>query len=402
MTLEEHFKACAELLQDWNHFLDYEPIRNYPDFRKRKINSWVEELQEKSLPELVELENNLTIKTRYQEFENLLQKIRSLIQFPMIKVSREDQQLISNKVKKKKMHEIKQIKAVLDPIENVTIVDIGSGAGHLSENLIHNRKRFSYCIDIDQNLQRVGEKRIKNNANKNLEKIEFKNICFDENTKFIPETSYDKKLILGLHACGDLTSDILHYFQKTKSEYILSVGCCYHMITHKYNLSRVAKEFGLQFTANAFNLAARCNAVHTEESLALKFKIREYRYGLHCYLYHLGHLDFFSIGKTKVTDYAESFGEYAQKYAPDLVISREHAQTFFESEINTQTTSSLIHTDIFRHVFGRLIETYIVLDRALFLEENNCEVNIHEIFEKQISPRNLAIIAGHKESNGLI
>ena len=50
-----------------------------------------------------------------------------------------------------------------------------------------------------------------------------------------------------------------------------------------------------------------------------------------------------------------------------------------------------ILADIIRGLLGRVIETYLVLDRAVSLEEQGHKVDVIEIFDRKLSPRNLLI-----------
>ena len=390
MNLVEQFEACALFLKQWKSFLDFEPIRNYPDYCPEKISDWVDELQTKDINELVELENSLEIKTAYPELENLLLKIKELTDFPT-HTGNQDLSLISNKIKKKKQHEIKQISSLVEHLDEINLIDIGSGTGYLSENLVEKRNRFSYCLDINADFQAAGKKRIENNNPHNSDKIEFKNICFDEKAPTFKRV-HGQSLVLGLHACGDLSSDIINYFHKEKLDHLVVVGCCYHKLTNKYNLSSFAQNNGLTFTTNAFNLAARSFTLTDQISLERKIKIRTYRYMLHCYLSSLGHKDFIPTGKTQLDDYEKTFGEYARIYAPKLITSKEDAQAFSEKETNQKQVNRIIHTDILRVLFGRVIESYIALDRAICLEEKGHQVIVMQLFDRSLSPRNLAII----------
>lgn len=389
MNLAKRFDQCSLLLKEWETFLALEPIRNYPKFCPELIKDWVEELQSKNHVELSQVEKTLDLSSKFSGFNDLLSQIKTIIDFPKIQMN-EELVLISQRIKRKKEHEIKQIKSLLKDQDQFEFLDFGGGTGHLCENLIHNKNRFGFSIDLDSSFQESGKLRIENNNPENLNKMEFLNLEFGENS--IPELTqrYSKQVVLGLHACGDLTPDILSYFENSQSDLLISVGCCYHKLTTKFNLSRKAT---LNFTPNAFNLAARSFAPMNTEDLKLKIKVRFYRYLLHCYLYELGHKEFIPTGKTRLLDYTKSFGEYAKIYAPDLIHSKKDAQLFHDDYKNQKIAKKIIYTDLFRGLFGRVIETYIVLDRALYLEERGCKVEIKEIFDHNISPRNLAIIA---------
>lgn len=390
MNLVEQFEKCHSFLKKWNDFLELEPIRKYPTFCPDTIVPWIDELETKSISELVNLENHFEIETAYPEFENLLLEIKSLIDFP-IQPTDHSFKLICNKVRKKKEHEIKQISSLINPLDGINLIDIGSGAAHLSENLIQSRNRYSYCIDRNASFQAAGKKRIELNNPLNSQKIEFKNMSFDENAASFTKV-HNQSLVLGLHACGDLSSDIIQYFEKEKLENLVVIGCCYQHLSTKYNLSQLAQKKGLALTSNAFNLAARSYTLGDIVSLERKVKIRIYRFMLHCYLYTLGHNEFIPTGKTRLPDYEKSFGEYAKIYAPHLISSQSEAQAFYDNPAHLKMVNRIIRTDIFRGLFGRVIEVYIALDRALYLQENGYQVEVKEIFERSLSPRNLAIV----------
>lgn len=393
MSLREHFLACAKFLKKWESFLKLEPIRTYPDFCPDKISPWVDELMQKDLAELNELENNCSLVSQYNEFEILVDEIKTLVTFPKLEKNSTDSSLVFREMKKKKEHEIMQIKKILENEDEFTLIDIGGGKGHLSENLIQDKNRFSFCIDQDHTLQISGSKRIGDNNPDNSDKIKFIPLTFNNVAPVYSYDKYKKSLVLGLHACGDLSCDIIDYFDRIKADQLISVGCCYHKMTDRYNLSKLSKEVELKLTPNGFNLATRSNSILSIDDFKVKLKVRSYRYMLHCYLYKNGHKEFIPTGKTKIADYDLPFFEYALKYAKKFIDSRDDAQAYYENPKNKKNVQRIIHTDILRGLFGRVIESYLILDRAFFLLEKGYEIEVVEVFDKHLSPRNLAIIA---------
>jgi len=390
MNLQVRFEKVQNLLEEWLEFLLLEPIRKYPNHSPTNIQPWINSLKKLSIDELVEFENNLIIRSNDSDFLKLLDDIKNLTTFPKFNLLNNNEKLISNKIKEKKSHEIKAIKNLIHPLDEINIIDIGSGAAHLSENLINKKNRNSICIDLNGEFQQRGKKRIHQNNLENSQKIKFLTVNFDESSSINRNRKYKNDIVIGLHACGDLSPDIINFALKDNSKYILSIGCCYHKITTKYNLSSTAR---LQLSTNAFNLAARTHRIQTKKDLERKIMVRTYRYGLHCYLYSLGHQVFFPIGQTKLSDYELSFGSYAKKYATNLNIKSEIAEVFFNQQEIQNQINDLIYIDIFRGIFGRLIESYLILDRALYLCERGHRVEIIEIFDRKLSPRNLAIFA---------
>jgi hypothetical protein len=48
---------------------------------------------------------------------------------------------------------------------------------------------------------------------------------------------------------------------------------------------------------------------------------------------------------------------------------------------------------LIRWQIGRALELYLLLDRAIYLEENNYTAILAEFFSENISPRNIGILA---------
>lgn len=54
--------------------------------------------------------------------------------------------------------------------------------------------------------------------------------------------------------------------------------------------------------------------------------------------------------------------------------------------------------ELVRHVFRRAIEVWLVLDRALYLQQHGYQVSIKTFCEKQLTPRNILILANTNPS----
>jgi hypothetical protein len=49
--------------------------------------------------------------------------------------------------------------------------------------------------------------------------------------------------------------------------------------------------------------------------------------------------------------------------------------------------------ELVRHVFRRAIEVWLVLDRALYLQQQGYQVSVKTFCKKQLTPRNILILA---------
>lgn len=393
MNLEQKFEMCATFLNKWNDFLKLEPIRVHPNPFPIEMAEWAQELISMKTEDLVLLENCLSLKIDNKELQNFLSQISRITEFPLFSGNIQNlEQKISKKISEKKKHELERILSVTSELEDIHIVDIGGGAGYLTENLVYNKNRFSFCIDANKKLQERGSIRIHNNSIENRKKVKFIHSFFDHRFNSQSIKHDVDKLIIGLHSCGDLSSEIIKYFDQSNSKYLLNVGCCYQKLNNNYNISNFSKKHKIVFSENALNLASRCFSYQSKEKLEKKIKVRTYRYALHFYLQKKGIKSFTPIGRTQLSDYKKPFSDYVKKYTPQYFTTSEHAESFFNSPQIQDLVSQTIHIDLLRGLLGRVIETYIVLDRALFLKERNYNVSIQTIFDRKLSPRNLAII----------
>jgi hypothetical protein len=53
----------------------------------------------------------------------------------------------------------------------------------------------------------------------------------------------------------------------------------------------------------------------------------------------------------------------------------------------------MVLCNLIRWQLGRALEIYILLDRALFLEEHQYQVSVKTYFKESLSPRNIGILA---------
>ncbi|KAJ3134530.1 hypothetical protein HK100_003522 [Physocladia obscura] len=171
---------------------------------------------------------------------------------------------VSAGMSRKKLYEVERFsKVIIDMIENsdhqesTTIIDIGAGQGYLTHRLTTCRP--CVAIDFDQ-IQTVGSKkrgadikkgkfgdtRHSNFSNKksaprkeiiyktlNVDAESLQNLVSDLSSSNSIDGSDTNFMLVGLHACGDLSSSaILGAFQKCPEvKFVAIVPCCYNLLT---------------------------------------------------------------------------------------------------------------------------------------------------------------------------
>ncbi|KAM7345778.1 uncharacterized protein ACRADG_011927 isoform 1-T3 [Cochliomyia hominivorax] len=156
----------------------------------------------------------------------------------------------------KKQHEIQRLATVVGDIlkvkdvdnkEKFLLIDFGSGLGYLSELLYKLNENFLILgLEADTYRVEAAEKRIKTYITSNKHSIVYRQQFITENSKeFIKRTAEEvfklnyqtaaaeqlttKMVIIGLHACADLTITSMKLFlQMAQVQKLIIMPCCYH------------------------------------------------------------------------------------------------------------------------------------------------------------------------------
>lgn len=395
MNLKERFIACREFLSGYLDILELEALKFYPRPLPGQFEGWSAGVQELSLDDLLMLENyQIPLSIKDPSLKTFLKTIQNLIDIPKEQAPAPLlPSELTRKLNPKKKSELERMRQLVDELEWEQLLDIGGGAGHLSACLTHRSHRRSLCLDRNREFQERGRKRLDRWLPKTGEKIEFIHCDFNSELNLQETKSDSVQLIAGLHGCGDLTTNIVRYYRNSNSKYLLSLGCCYQDLNGDYNISGLAQDDGLRFSKNALHLAARCHAVNDKTDMENKVLARRYRYALHFYLHDFQGKEFEAIGNTRLKDCSLPFSSYAKKYADLEGVATLDLDVFYGSEEVQRRIHFTIAADVLRGLLGRVIEIYIALDRALYLEESGCEVDVVEVFDRTLSPRNLLVFA---------
>jgi len=312
-----------------------------------------------------------------------------------------------NKVKGKKRHEILILAEVFKEIQNNKkfshLVDIGGGVGHLARIMAHYNGIECISLDINEEFQTLGKKRLEKYPKPEFAKDvrfithDFTRELEGEMTKKIfTEQSFS----LGLHTCGPLALRHIECALQNKTRGLLNFGCCYNRLDPNtdINISETSKSSGLQgMNTYTFTLASRGHGSMGLEDFVHKRRVKDYRYALHIYFYDiLGIKDLVPVGDSHHREYWVDFGEYAigklKKLGHEIKWSKEEFDQFFNQESIQRVLNDLFMVNIIRWQLGRTLELYILLDRALYIEEQGKEVKLIQFFDENLSPRNIGVL----------
>ncbi len=373
-------------------------LQNWPESGQNYPKSWIERLASLETEDLRAFANLIPQNQFGEDLNQLIAKAEShdfLVRTANKELSLADVQGLTEK----KQHEVSRLLALIeDQSEGIErAVDLGGGVGHLARLCI---KYFGFSfqsIDRDEKLQEKGRFWLKRTRNFPREKLEFiLGNCSADDATLDAHFQGAKLLSLGLHTCGSLAVTQMQKSRDAKA--LINFGCCFDKTSLKdLNLSQLAKLDPIPWNQSSLFLATRSRKALSIKEFTLLRRVNDYRFALDLYLRkEYPEKGFLIAGYAPKALYESDFATYAQDR-----LQRLHLRADEDAKLNAFFTSQEIQREIFvifaahliRNIFARPLELLIILDRALWLEEAAWKVDIEAVFDRDISPRNLAIIA---------
>uniref|UniRef100_H2ZEG7 Methyltransferase domain-containing protein n=1 Tax=Ciona savignyi TaxID=51511 RepID=H2ZEG7_CIOSA len=227
----------------------------------------------------------------------------------------------------------------------------------------------------------------------------------------------ERFLLTGLHACGDLSATMVKLFAECHEvTAVVSVACCYMKITtdldqpqmgrmnnqedsYRYPLS----EFVQKLPDHCLPYKSREASCHALEDYKLRLEENTNHLKMHCYR---------AVLESMIR---ESYPEIIRP--PVQTVKKAYDLPFLEYvklafvKLNLELPNEISDSSRFESMLSRwqqvvtyytisvmvasVVEMIILLDRMLFLEENNFECELSATFEPTLSPRCFSITA-HK------
>lgn len=416
-SLEKLYESLSSELESLYHFLknyqliwSEEVLNNYPLTLSQYNNDWLKIISHLTIDQEWQVDCGKSIDDLpSSDLKTLLLKLQMFEKVPRWqgteKVNYPSWAFF--KVSGKKQHEIEKVVQTL-PIFNLRpgdhFIDIGGGKGHLARILTLYHGLNGVTLDSNFEFQDLGVKRLhKYKKPQGHGQLEFILHTFGEESLISKEAEYFKniQLSLGLHTCGPLA---LHHLSKLRDDQsLLNFGCCYQKMDIKTDviLSHFAKKYApLSFTKHALTLATRGHTSITFKEYLLKKKVKRMRAGLHFFMIENGiQSGFVTVGSAPPRLYNLSFSEYvvtklkeigAQSFLNECSIS--DIENFWEKDDTQNKINEVYRACLIRWRFGRVLEKFIIYDRALSCIEKGFPVEVYQFFDEKISPRNIGLI----------
>ncbi len=207
---------------------------------------------------------------------------------------------------------------------------------------------------------------------------------------------------VGLHTCGKLAVDIIKVGAKKQTPVIVNFGCCYQKLDVSNELQNIS-DFArgndtILMNTYALTLSCRAHKKMNDKDYSFKLKVKLFRYAIHILLHdHYDMKEVLTLGNSHRKLYDGPFSDYAKEQFSRLNLPLRHTaeelNNFFANPALLKTIREMLAAGLIRNALGRVLEVYLLLDRAIFLEERGYKVSVEEFFDEELSPRNIGITA---------
>lgn len=314
------------------------------------------------------------------------------------------------KMNAKKRHEVPRLAKKIKESNVKKVVDIGCGQCYLSSYLVVDSDCSVLAYDGDPVQIKGAQKRIQllNRINcRNVKALQSMSNNLKMECEFVDETFLREKFkgyqenwcMTSLHACGDLSVNMINAFINIPScSYLVNLSCCYHKLSSKgfplSKRSRKEPDITSIFGPRALNMASEVPHRWRDPLYDLKGSLKRnyYRALLQVLLVEIGYMEkgqYLRLGSNSIFS---TFSDFAHDAVAKLGIKVTESDIMkVEKRLETQK-HRFYYCMALKSILGPVIESFVLLDRYFYLEENGFHPKIVTIFDKLISPRNKALI----------
>lgn len=437
----EKLASCVQFLQEHRVLMESQITACYvKNYIQREVvrEEWLQELERFTYPELVRLRRNIG-GIRNSGLRRFLEKLDELSPEIHTKWTQEIEpaSLEIRQMTPKKIHEVKRMAALVSHIaletEVTKAVDLGSGLGYLSHFLASKCELSVLAVEAKEHNTHAARERGEYISRKMHKNADFETVAMHVTNSNFTSLCPVPCVLLGLHTCGDLAPISLRMFTTVPTvKAIINVGCCYNLLTERFPssdtpaFSQYLSEIGLNehnstldhtFTSspdagfpmsdylkNAFpefylGRMARTLALNdfSENLLANpeeNLRKSSFRAAFQCLLAdffpHLSNT--YAVGRTKKS---VTFSQFTRLASRNMGINfplsdSELDAIYAEKYSKIEKKAGCLW--ILRGLLAPIIEHLIICDRAVYLQEQGLKVTILQLFDREISPRNMAIV----------
>lgn len=271
------------------------------------------------------------------------------------------------------------------------VFDWCGGKGHLGRSLALEHKRNLTLLDIDETLVNAGQRLATDSG------LSCDAVTIDALSSEAADSLGPKQSAVALHACGQLHINLAKNTVRKKVGTLVMAPCCYHRITgNEYQaLSKQGRSHGLILTRELLKLATTEQVAPSKTVLRTRHRWMTWRLGFDLLLRQASGIDKYTqLPHFPATQSQLDFPDFcrglAERFEKTLPVKWDSDSILKEADDKARQVRGLA---LLRWLFRRPLEMWLCLDRVMFLKEAGYTVQFGQFCEREVSPRNLMIIA---------
>ncbi len=269
------------------------------------------------------------------------------------------------------------------------LLDWCAGKGHLARTLAVSAGRPVLCVEREARLCRLG----RGMAIEARAQVQFQ--TYDVFEPDVEGLLAPDVFAVALHACGGLHRRLLKLVGSSGAAGLALAPCCYHLFEpDTYQpLSLAGASVDMPLTRAQVRLCLQESVVGAARDVRARLRGLAWRLGAEALMSEL--LDHsLPVGKVPGKRLRLPFGDFVQTILAerDLVLPQSADWDRWET-LGWQRAEHVQRLELVRHLFRRPLELWLVLDRALFLQEQGLETHLGIFCTRSTTPRNLLLQA---------
>jgi len=272
-------------------------------------------------------------------------------------------------------------------------LDWCSGKGHLGRRLAHHGQALT-CLEYDAKLVEAGEQ-LSHKIGITAQHLHQDVMAADAATRLNANHTP-----VALHACGDLHVRLIRLASDARCQTMAIAPCCYNRIaSDRYQpLSSEGLASSLQLSLDDLGLplsetvtagarVRRQRDTSMARRLAFDLLQRQLR----------GIDDYLPTPSLPSAWLDKPFADYCRDLTELKHLPQPGTQDWSALEAaGWQRLAEVRNLELLRNLFRRPLELWLILDRALYLQQRDYHVRIGTFCDSHITPRNLLILAERK------
>ncbi len=277
---------------------------------------------------------------------------------------------------------------------NHSLLEWCCGKQHLSRLLAEVHQQEALGLDIDSALI----KQARSLADKRHLQGQVVSHCCDVFSDQAETLITSSQHLLALHACGGLHTRLLQLGAKQGVPRISFSPCCYHRFNDSDNyqaLSQAGKASNLSINQEGLRLAVRETQTATNAETVKRKTLQSWRLGFDCLQREVRQSDsYLTLPSFSHTILQAGFEHFCRQAAELKQLELPHSLDFAHYlQQGERRFDHYQRLELLRMAFRRALECWLVLDKALFLEEVGYHCEISTFCAASVTPRNLLVNA---------